>query len=283
MKVLRASWIFLFLALAGALASRHWLSQSPATVFLLRGTGDSIEAFNLQLFLSGIQGRVDNIDLTPSQKKEADRILRERDETGLLQLSREVGGGKITVGLTDADENWPWFLGGGWKSWSLAGKINYFDNLAPWDRIYLNLTTETPPPPPFSMADSQNAAAPPGILPTPGAGSNGGVPVPGPLRVEILNGCGITNAADWAARRLKGTGIVIMGIANADNFHYEKTVVQSSAGVPVALEDALGRMGLSKTAVEESAVSPGGADVTVIVGRDYLSLRGAKGHERLHH
>jgi len=111
------------------------------------------------------------------------------------------------------------------------------------------------------------------------------------LRVEIQNGCGIKGAADWVARRLKGPGILITETGNADNFHYAKTAVKSSAGLPVALEDAVERLGLSKEAVEEVPSLSGLAllnpdpslpvDVIVIIGRDFQKLK-ERVRERAH-
>ncbi|HVM32404.1 MAG TPA: LytR C-terminal domain-containing protein, partial [bacterium] len=99
-------------------------------------------------------------------------------------------------------------------------------------------------------------------------------------RVKILNGCGITNAADWAAGRLKGPGVSITAVGNADGFNYPKTLIQSSIGTPVALEEAVERLGLRPDQVESLAAAED-ADVVVIVGRDYLNLRGKK-RERTH-
>jgi hypothetical protein len=92
--------------------------------------------------------------------------------------------------------------------------------------------------------------------------------------VEILNGCGITGAADWAAKRLQGGAITIVNIENADHFRYSKTIVRSSVGVPAALKEALARLGLPEKAVTASPAPSPGRDVTVIVGKDYLNLKG---------
>jgi hypothetical protein len=284
LKAFRWLWVFLVLILMITFMSYKAFSNNPLTVFLLLGTGDSIEAFNVQLFFSGIKGQVKNVDLTPSQKKEASTILNEKDLSGLIQLSHEVDGGKIVVGIIDMNGNWPWFLRDSCNGWFFPRNENYFDNLCQVDRIYLNLTTEMPPMPLFQETNSQNnkLVQNPVLVLTPTSASS--LPLPknskdGLVYVEILNGCGITNAADWAARRLKGQGIIISGIANADNFNHRKTIVRSSIGCPVALEDALERMGFFKKNVEESGIFPGGVDVIIILGKDYLSLRGNKNRE----
>jgi hypothetical protein len=284
LKAFRWLWLFLVLILLITFMSYKVLSDNPLTVFLLLGTGDSIEAFNVELFFSGIKGQVKNVDLTPSQKKEASTILNEKDLNGLIQLSREVDGGKVVVGMIDTNGSWPWFSEGSWKGWFLPSNKNYFDNLCQIDRIYLNLTTEMPPTPLFQKTNSQNnkLVQNPVLVLTPISASNLSLPrnsKDGLVYVEILNGCGITNAADWAARRLKGQGIIISSIANADNFNHRKTIVRSSIGCPVALEDALERMGLFKKDVEESGIFPGGVDVIIVLGKDYLSLKSDKNRE----
>lgn len=83
------------------------------------------------------------------------------------------------------------------------------------------------------------------------------------------------------AGRLKGPGIVISEVTNADQFHYRKTLIQSSIGVPVALEEALERLGVSQADVDVTGASEADADVVVTVGKDYLNLRG-KARERSH-
>jgi hypothetical protein len=115
----------------------------------------------------------------------------------------------------------------------------------------------------------------PAVVPTP-------QPFNGEVRLEILNGCGITNAADWVARRVQGSGLTVTGTTNADNFHYSHTVLQTAVGVPVALEEVLDRLGLTKDDVQEVPSLAAPNDAVLIVGKDYRKLR-ERYRDRLHH
>jgi hypothetical protein len=93
------------------------------------------------------------------------------------------------------------------------------------------------------------------------------------LRVEILNGCGITNAADAVARAARDAGMQVVFVGNAARWDHAATTVETSVGLPVALEEIVGRMGLSDKAVREAARPKPGVDVVFIVGRDYRQIR----------
>jgi hypothetical protein len=269
----------LFFALAWM--SYRGLSQKPVPIFLLEESADEMDAFRVDLFLSGSLGRMEPIALSVSQARQLREAFDQKDLSQIKPISQSLNAGSLIVGVSSPLENWPWFLGGGWAGWTGSENNTAFDNLTLADKIYLSLAATAPNGLPLAgvPAPTQNQTGVPSNL-TP-------VPVVTPLtpgavvRVKILNGCGIKNAADWAASRLKGPGIVISAVANADQFHYPKTLVQSSIGVPVALEEALERLGLSADQVEEMTSAQGDADVVVTVGRDYLNLRGKK-RDRTH-
>jgi hypothetical protein len=162
-----------------------------------------------------------------------------------------------------------WYFGGGWPALFRARPEGTFDGLGWGERAYWALFSAPVPTPPFLTAEIEieDRTAVPGPAATPAS------PRESAVRMEILNGCGIKGAADWVARRIRGPGIQITRTENADHFRYPKTLVRSSAGVPVALEEALSRLGLTEAVVEEGAGLAGGVDAVLIVGRDFPKLK----------
>jgi hypothetical protein len=74
----------------------------------------------------------------------------------------------------------------------------------------------------------------------------------------------------------------VTGTGNADNFKYERTLLQTSVGVPVALEEVLDRLGLTRDSVQEVPSLAPPNDAVLIVGKDYRRLRERR-RDRLHH
>lgn len=288
-SVKNAKFFSIILILAGGLSVWSWrvMERSPLTVFVLRGQDNNFEAFKVDLFLNRQDDATHSIPLDSVQEKRAAGILAAKDTKALESFSMEFGKFSFAVGLPTLEEGWPSYLGGGIKFFFQTDPLGTFDNLQFTDRLYLAWTSNVPPPPPVMT----NEASPVPAAKTPIVSAPETLPPatpplslshPGAVRVEILNGCGITNAAEWIARRLKGPGIIIVDTDNADNFHYSKTLVRSAAGLPVALEEALDRLGIPKESVEEIPNPPGGIDVVVIVGKDFRKLKG-RARERAHH
>jgi hypothetical protein len=275
----------LFLAALLLFFASFSLGSHPLSLFVLKGTGTSVEAFKINASLNGEEPKVEAVTLSAEQKKQGGSILDEKNTAALEAFSKSFGSYGAVIGMPTTEEGWPDYLGNGLK-WVMEGMPqNNFDDLQWTDRVYLAFALKVPPPEPFPAPDlstGQTAGNNPAAVPSPASGTPTPVVFAGPVRVEILNGCGITNAADWAARRMKGQGITIVGSGNADNFQYPKTIVRTSAGIPVALEEALGRLGISKDSVEETASPDASADAVVIVGKDFPKLKGRK-HVRTHH
>jgi hypothetical protein len=279
MKVLAAWAMGAVLLLFLGWTSYRELSRAPTRVFLIERSSEGIDVFQVNLFLSGTQGQIMPVGLTSAQKKQLQEAYDQKNLDEIARVGQAVNAGKIVVGVSEPMGDWPWFMGGGLKGLVDDENNDIFDNLTPFDRFYLCLAT-TPPfgLPLAGVKTSPNPAGPvSNFAPVPAATQTSG----GVVRVKILNGCGITNAADWVAGRLKGPGIVISEVTNADEFHYPKTLVRSSIGIPVALQEALERLGLAQESVDETGASEADADVVVVVGKDYLNLRG-KSRERSH-
>jgi len=273
--------IFMLLVLLGIglFASSALLKDHPVPIFALRGGPDAVEAFKINLRFGGLETSVEPIVLTEKQRREGGDILSKRNVEQLKEFSKNFGDFHFVLGEPSMDEGWPSYLGGGLKIFGRTGPNNVFDNLVGLDRIYWAFNTKIP----TMTGNASDGTASIGVTQnieaidlnlnlrsTPEAKQETGI-----VRVEILNGCGITNAADWAARRMRGPNVVITDTGNAENFRYAKTVVRTSVGIPVALEEALERLGLTKEYVEEIPAASAQTDVIVIIGRDFLELKRA--------
>ncbi len=270
------SLIFFLIVIIVLAAFYPALSRHPISLFVLKGADEAVEAFKVSAPLNGREVWVEAVPLSPAQIKEGGEILGQRDLALLVAFSKNFGSFPTVIGVPVTQEGWPGFLGSGLKGFFSDSMPDAFDNLQWTDRFYLALNLKAFPPEPFTAAGQVTAV--PGN-PTAGLSTPGSTPVPNPaptpgaLRVEILNGCGITNAADWVARRVKGPGIIITDTGNADNFRYPQTIVRTCAGNPVALQEAVERIGLSPDAVQEIPSLISSVDAVVIVGKDFTKLR----------
>ncbi len=278
----------------GAWLSSRGLAQHPVKAIVFRltpglATADSslVEAFEVSAPLEGKEAQVQAFRLPGNLQTSLKQALTQKSISQLLSVTKSLGSWPLVVGMTGDGEGWPWYFGGGIKGFLGETSESFFDNLNVWDRLYLSFNWPVPPPAPFTatipldglVANTQPSTTPevtsPALVPTPEA-------FKGEVRLEILNGCGITNAADWVARRVKGPGLMVTGTTNADNFHYSHTVLQTAVGVPVALAEVLDRLGLTQDSVQEVPSLPPPNDAVLIVGRDYRKLKERR-HDRLHH
>ena len=263
------------------------LSNTPISMFILKGADGIVDAYAANIFFGEKEAEFKIITLSPENQKLGRETLRSKDTKSLIAFSNYFGKWSFVCGIPGGEETWPSFFGSGIRGFLQKDQSESFDNLQLFDRLFFSFVLKTPPSLPtmdwdktVAVLDQKPVITPrtePSLTPTPVTSIPQGV-----VRVEILNGCGITNAADWAARRLKGNGIMIVGKDNADNFQYAKTIVRSAAGSPVALEEALDRLGLPKESVEEISNPPASADVVVIVGKDFRKLK-ERLRDRTHH
>ncbi len=294
------AWVFLCLVAAAFAASLVFFDRAPITVAVFRG-GDAPQAFKVSLFLNGREPLVSGFDLTVSQRHELARSILTKDDVSLRGLSRMVGAeGRYVASASGAVSSldWPSFFGGGVSSLARSDSEAWVCSLTFPEKAVLAFWSKTPPPAPWSTVALQEVPqdAPAGIgsttrRETPLRAKTSPIPIATPLaegtertiatateplKVEIRNGCGITNAADAVARAAKDAGMQVVFVGNAEGpgrFKVQKTFIESRVGVPVALEEFCKRLGIAPGEVREKLTLPEGVDVVVTVGRDYLKIR----------
>jgi hypothetical protein len=90
-------------------------------------------------------------------------------------------------------------------------------------------------------------------------------------QVEVLNGCGIPRIAARVQEFLRERGYDVVNVENASGFDYEETIVMDRGGDPDVAR-AVARHLDTRNVIRQ--VRPDLVlQVTVILGRDYLSLR----------
>lgn len=110
---------------------------------------------------------------------------------------------------------------------------------------------------------------------------------PAQLRVDVRNGSGVPGLGAKLAEVLRRDGYVINSVGNADSFDYDTTQIRATSKTPLAGERVRSDMHLAAATVTPIpdatgaalTASPGPAtaiaDVTVVVGRDYVNVPAA--------
>jgi len=99
------------------------------------------------------------------------------------------------------------------------------------------------------------------------------------IKVAVQNGCGVSGAADYLASILRGQGFNVVSVSNANRMDYEETRVigrgDDSQAQSVVLRNVLATCRQART--YKSNDVPSGADVLVIIGKDFNPLTGSSG------
>ena len=94
-----------------------------------------------------------------------------------------------------------------------------------------------------------------------------------PLRIEVLNGCGVSNVANKISNNLTYNNYQVIGTDNADHFNYEHTIlVDQNGDKDKSIEKLRKDLGISANDVFE-LIEESDADVQIIIGKDYQSLK----------
>jgi LCP family protein required for cell wall assembly len=103
-------------------------------------------------------------------------------------------------------------------------------------------------------------------------------PPPNQVRVRVVNGSGDPNAAQLALTSLKAAGFQVSGTAeDGDRTNYQQTQIRYAPGKYAQGYTTLLAVGTLNIIPAISATNTLGADVLVVVGRDYPQLRPVTG------
>ncbi|HVM31716.1 MAG TPA: hypothetical protein VMU88_01145, partial [bacterium] len=134
---LLATALFLF----AVFESARGLSRDPLRIFLLEESETEMDAFSVELYLSGARGTSEPITLTGAQSQALREAFDQKQIGAIQETARALGAGAWVVAVPGPMENWPWFIGGGLsRPWGSGG----FDNLTWADKLYLSLATKAP-------------------------------------------------------------------------------------------------------------------------------------------
>ena len=95
------------------------------------------------------------------------------------------------------------------------------------------------------------------------------------IELEVLNGCGISGLAQQFTDYLRDSHVDVVRTENADNFHYDKTLVILRRDGFEKAEQVARLLDLSPRESVRVMVKPDASlltDITVVIGSDYLDI-----------
>jgi len=95
----------------------------------------------------------------------------------------------------------------------------------------------------------------------------------GPIRVEILNGCGIPQAAARLTKKARSLGLDVIHEGNASSFNFLHTMVIDRSGNPDKADQVASVLGIGNQIQQVTDDAYRLADVTVVIGRDFKQLK----------
>ena len=93
---------------------------------------------------------------------------------------------------------------------------------------------------------------------------------PSNVKVEVLNGSGVSSVANEAAAGLTSRGFDVTGTGDAASFAYTKSVIEYSSAADTAAVNTLARQLADVTTLQDSTLTPG--TVELILGSDFTGL-----------
>ena len=113
------------------------------------------------------------------------------------------------------------------------------------------------------------AAAPPVLDATPGA-----------VRVQVLNGSGVSGVASRAAAALAGRGFVVTGTGDAASFGYTSSVIEYASATSQSQVNTLEKQLTSVTVRRDASLAPG--SIELILGSSFTALATHPSASRAH-
>jgi len=93
------------------------------------------------------------------------------------------------------------------------------------------------------------------------------------IQIDVLNGCGATGAATTFTAYLRARGFDCVEISNYKSFDMKETLVIDRTGDGAAAEKVAYALGVAKQNVIHQINRDYFVDVSVVIGRDFASLK----------
>lgn len=97
-------------------------------------------------------------------------------------------------------------------------------------------------------------------------------PLSHPVRVEILNGCGVSQVAARLTRKARQMGIDVIHEGNANHFGYLHTLVIRRGGDRQRAEQVAQTLGIPHLIDQQTDEPFRLADITIVIGQDYKRI-----------
>ncbi len=93
-----------------------------------------------------------------------------------------------------------------------------------------------------------------------------------PIRVEVLNGCGIPQVAARLTKKSRALGLDVIHEGNAVSFNFLHSMVIDRSGDPEKARQVASVLGIPHCIQQITEDAYRLADVSIIIGRDYLQM-----------
>ncbi len=120
----------------------------------------------------------------------------------------------------------------------------------------------------YALLD-RNIISPPVVTERPGA------PAGQPIQIDVLNGCGIDNAAQSVTSFLRARGYDVVEMKNYKTFDIQESLVVDRTGNRTTAEQVAYALGIKRENIIQQLNQDYYVDVSVVVGKDFTSLKAA--------
>ncbi len=145
----------------------------------------------------------------------------------------------------------------------------------PWTGNPNRVQFEQPQASQVFSAIAHDTTVPKVSTPAPASGASGGAQVltvsPSKVKVEVLNGSGVTSVAGQAAAGLTSRGFDVTGTGDAASFAYTKSVIEYASTADLAAVNTLKKQLTNVTELKVTSLTPG--TVELVLGSDFTGLK----------
>lgn len=93
------------------------------------------------------------------------------------------------------------------------------------------------------------------------------------IQVEVRNGCGISGLAGRTTRFLRDNGFDVVEVGDYESFDVDRSMVIDRVGDPASARKVAAVLGIPEDRVEQDIRPDYYLDASVVIGRDYETLR----------